>query len=419
MNKQVNTICTALLLAAILIVCILPVKKAVAQDNMLETYQDEAASNNANLQAYYYQYLAGVEKIVQTRLLPMTELSAIYFPQPLVLQMDQQLAGVRAMQSFPWFGTRKVMQESAAYNAQFALEQYQQIRNQLFFDVAGTFYELMQLEEEIRLMRSNIELLESIEQIVITRYETGRASMADLILIEVEKEDLKIQLLKLEEKKNPLHNRFAALLNREYEGFFALPDTFEARQLTDPMAELKDSMLLQHPGIESYIYKELAYAEQQQLARKSGLPSFGIGVEYMAMQNLENNNHSAMFMPMVSLRLPFQRKVYQAREQEAVFNRKAASFQKVQAQNQLITKWEEWVSRYQDAQRRIPLYINQLDRMEQALSIILEDYSAGRKTFDEMLNVQRRILEFEMELVNAKKDNNTAVAGLTYLYRRP
>lgn len=390
-----------------------------ALEPMLAAYQQEAASNNAKLQAYHYKYLAGTEKITQGKYLSETELTMTYFPTPLAFQNAEQIANFRAMQMFPWFGTSNIRQNESGFYSKADFESYQNIRNQLFFDVSKVFYDLIALEEEKILVQENIRLLNTIKEMVLIRYETGKTSMADLLQIEVEIDELQNHLLNLNDMKIPLNQKFAELLNRDQEDFFALPDTLIALSFVHSLDVMKDSMLKQHPEIIANNYIESAYEAKQKLAKKSGLPSFGLGGEYMMMQDSEGSIGSGMLMPMISIRLPIQRQVYRAREQEAEFNKLAVSFQLNQTQNRLLTEWEEKVRLFRDAQRKIPLYIRQLERLNLALKITVDDYSTGKKSFDDLINIQRLLLDHKLELVNAKKDNNSAVAGLTYLYQRP
>lgn len=73
--------------------------------------------------------------------------------------MGNQQADIQLMQMFPWFGMLSAQKEEANY---MALAQYQlflEEKNQLFFQVKSTWYELHRLNEEIRISKENLEYL--------------------------------------------------------------------------------------------------------------------------------------------------------------------------------------------------------------------------------------------------------------------
>ena len=160
----------------------------------LNDYLKQAAQNNPELQADYNQYLAALEQVPQVTTLPDPEVSFGYFINPIETRVGPQQARFGLTQMFPWFGTLGSRGDVAIQKARAAFEAFRESRNSLFFEVHKTWYNLYEIEESIRIMQENIDILETYESISTRRYETGAVGQADILLVPIEKEDLKTNL---------------------------------------------------------------------------------------------------------------------------------------------------------------------------------------------------------------------------------
>ncbi|MCK7539767.1 MAG: hypothetical protein MZV63_57095 [Marinilabiliales bacterium] len=70
-------------------------------------YLETAAANNPAVQQKLLEYQAALQKVPQAGSIPDPELSAGYFLKPMELVSGNQVADLRLMQMFPWFGTLK------------------------------------------------------------------------------------------------------------------------------------------------------------------------------------------------------------------------------------------------------------------------------------------------------------------------
>src|SRR5664279_1332886 len=75
-------------------------------DSLLR-YLEIAAKNNPGVLQKFSEYEAALQKIPQVGSLPDPELSAGVFLSPMELVSGNQVADLRLMQMFPWFGVRK------------------------------------------------------------------------------------------------------------------------------------------------------------------------------------------------------------------------------------------------------------------------------------------------------------------------
>ena len=71
----------------------------------------------------------------------------------------KQVADLRLMQMFPWFGTLKAAKDEMSLMAKAAFEALRDAKLQLFYDVQRTFYELQKINRILRISGENLLFL--------------------------------------------------------------------------------------------------------------------------------------------------------------------------------------------------------------------------------------------------------------------
>lgn len=144
----------------------------VSQD-VLENYLIGAAENNAELKAYFNEYMAAMERVSQVGVLPDPQVSFGYFIRPMEFVMGRQRAEISLMQMFPWFGTSRTQKDEASQMAMMKYHAFREAKNKLYFEVKSTWYSLHALEKEVNVVEKNIELMKGMERIALMRYQQG------------------------------------------------------------------------------------------------------------------------------------------------------------------------------------------------------------------------------------------------------
>jgi outer membrane protein TolC len=143
-----------------------------AQDS-LSYYLEHAALNNPGVKAKYLEYSAALEKVPQASSLPDPELQFGYFIKPMQLLMGNQVADIRLMQMFPWFGVLKAAKDEASKIAVAKFESFRDAKDELYFNVKSSYYQVYRTIYEIGIANKNLDILKSLEQIVLVRFSTG------------------------------------------------------------------------------------------------------------------------------------------------------------------------------------------------------------------------------------------------------
>jgi outer membrane protein TolC len=412
------------------------------QAQTLQDHLQTAAENNPEVLAYFYDYMAALEKVPQVGTLPDPELSLGLFLRPMERFMGNQHADLQLMQMFPWFGTLRTQKDEASKMALASYEAFRTIKNQLFFEVKVTWYEIFQLNEEMRISKGHLKILEKFERLAMVKYQSGGNSsggslsnpgmntsgvgmpssstgMGDILRIRMEINELENTIALLIDSQQALIAAFNLLLNRDTEAALALPEQLSEAPLTMGREELLDSIKIYNPRLKMLDAEGAAYSAQEKMAELGGRPMMGAGVNYMTFsprtENGMNMGGNNMVMPMVKITLPIYRKKFKAQKKAAEIKQEATLKRKESIGNQLYTEWRNTLRDWDDADRRLGLYRKQTELAQQTLDLLMTAYANDGNAFEDLLKVQQQLLEYELKLIMAMVDKHKSVAALENL----
>ncbi|OYT11910.1 MAG: transporter [Bacteroidetes bacterium 4572_114] len=406
-----------------LILLFLMVFSGVAQSQeILNQYLKIAAENNPGLRARFNQYLAALEVAPQVGTLPDPQFAFGYFIQPVETRVGPQNAKISLTQMFPWFGTLGAKEDVAVHQAKAKYEAFEETKSKLFYDVKASYYNLYFTEKAIQKIRENIDILNSFNVLALIKVEAGLASAVDELRIEMEIADLENQLALLRDQYFVQLVEFNNLLDNDENTEVEIPDSLWAEEFPYDKQSLLDSIYTNNHQLLSYDFQFQSFVSKEQASRKSGLPAFSVGVDYIFIGKSENpaleakqSGKDAILFPKIGLTIPLYRKKYNAMVNEAVYLQKSVTNQKVEKKNVLETLFENTNKNYKDADRRLDLNKRQSILANQAMQILQTEYSTQNKNFEEILRMERRLLKYTLELEKARADKNAAVAFMEYL----
>ena len=389
------------------------------QEEVLNNYLVIAAKNNPELKSTFNQYLAALERMPQAKALPDPMVAFSIFASPVETRVGAQQAGITLSQAFPWFGQLKAQESAAAQVAQARFELFEDKKNELFFKVSAAYYDLYVLEAAIAITRENIRVLELFRELANARLESALGAAVDFLRAEMDLAELKDQLLFLEDSRLPTRTKFRELLNVKALDI-QLPDTLATITLEESKNVLLDSLLVQNPGLKKLDFEKTALDYETEVAEKMGLPSFNLGLSYINIAersglDIADNGKDAFIFPQVGVRIPLHRKKYRSMIKEKQFLKTSTEGEKEHKTNELTTALEKTWRDYLDAERRVELYLNLINLANQALDILIEQYTSAGTDFEEMLRMERQLLRYGLELEKARADQNTSVAFVNYL----
>jgi cobalt-zinc-cadmium efflux system outer membrane protein len=385
----------------------------------LQVYQDTAALHNPGIQALYKQYEVVMQRVPQTGSLPDPTFGFGYFINSVETRVGPQRAVLSASQSFPWFGKLGAQEQATTERALAVLEKYYDQRSKLNFDVADTYNTLYVLGSAIKITQENIELLNTFKALANVRFESGKGSMVDVLRIEMELDELENQLAYLKDSKRPLVSKFEQLLNTGLTQEIEFPEVLWDEKLGLSKELIMDSVKTLNPALLSLEHELLSYEHDVVAANKTGGPSFTVGLNYTFVDELSGysgtDNGKDVILPSIGVKIPLYRKNYNAVIKEKEISRELVALKMVDKTNALQTGLENGFRDYDGAVRRKALYIKLSDHANQAMDLLLAEYTSANTTFEEIIRMDRKLLKYKLELEKARTDQNTAVAYINYL----
>lgn len=454
-----------------IILFLLPAERILAQDS-LSVYLEISAKKNPSVQQKFTEYQVALQKVPQVGSLPDPELNVGVFLSPMELVAGKQVADIRLMQMFPWFGVLKNAKDEMSLMAKAKFESFRETKLQLFYDVQRTWNELQKVQQSIRINDKNLEILHSLERLSLVKFKaastsggatsngsvssgnspsassgssgmntmggnagtsapqasamtsspmasSGGSGLADIYRIQMETGELENSIALLKNQEQTIAARFNNYLNRQPRSIVTLPEKLEADSLGYSLSAVSDSMFRQSPMLGMLAFEQQSLEARKTMVTKMGYPMVGLGVNYSLINKNEMStsamNGSDMIMPMVTVTLPIYRKKYKAMREEVELL-KTANKQGYQASsNSLQTEYYEAIQLYQDAKRRMKLYQNQHELAEKSLNILQKSFSASGSGLTDVLRIQQQTLDYELKKIEAISDNNTAIAWLKRL----
>lgn len=378
----------------------------------LEEYVQYALENNPELKAYDKNYQAMRKTVSQAGALPDPEFSAGMFPAPMDRLMGRQHADLQLMQSFPWFGTLSTQKEAANQQALATFQEFRGARNQLIYRVKASWYNLYRQREEIRIVAAHVAILKRLEGLTLVRYQSEGAreipaaepvGMSAVLRVRMEINELETNLANLKSSQQALIETFNRLLNRSPGEAVALPDTLSATNLPGLVAEYPEIPTRENPRLKQLEAAEAGLQYQTELQVLKGKPRMGAGLSYMPFSpRLENGMPMGgrdMVMPMVKISLPIYRKKYRALQQESEYREEAIRQRKENTGNELLAQWSQARSSWENAERSVALYQEQIRLANQTLLLQTNAYANDKGDFESLLATQRKLLDYRYKLL--------------------
>jgi len=403
-----------------------------SQSDSLFYYLEIAAKNNPVVLQKFNEYQAALQKIPQAGSLSDPELSLGAFLSPMELVNGNQVADIRLMQMFPWFGVLKSAKDEMSLMANAKFELFRDAKLQVFYDVQRTWYELYKVQKDISISEKNIEILKIIERLALVKFkaassmQTGpmgsssvNSGLADLYRIQIEVGELENNIALLKNQRNTIKAQFNSYLNRPVAYPVFIPETISQDSLGLSLISVSDSMLIHNPMLGMLEYEKQSIEARKKMVSRMSYPMVGLGLNYSLINksgmSASSMNGKDMIMPMITVSLPIYRKKYIAMQNEADLLKRATSQNYQATANSLQTEYYQAVQLYQDAQRRVKLLHNQYQLASKSLDLMLKSFGASASGLTDVLRIHQQTLDYELKHVEAVADFNTAVAWLKRL----
>ena len=386
---------------------IFPLMLSELSAQSLTQLQQQAAEQNKGLKASYQEFKIALESVPQASALKDPQLSFGYFISPIETRGGAQVARFSLSQKLPWFGLKKAQENQARLQAEVAFQEFQLKKNQLFKRIAEHYFKLLYYKKKIRLEEENDQRLQNLKTLAEQNISSGEASLADVLVIKNELAASQAKRRSLEAMYNSEETRMNALLHQADTVKIALNREFQLEEQVHKVLKARDS-LAEYPQIRAIAIQKQAAEIEKSIARKKGMPQFGIGLDYAVIAERDNFNSSFngqdAFMPMVSISLPIFRGKYKAMKRQAELQNDRLENKMQQKQLDLKAGLQTLIYQLEDIRNVLASVNDQLSNSLKIYELKLSQYQSQELDLDELIRYQQDIIALKSRKLSLRRD---------------
>jgi len=372
------------------------------QAQQLQSYIEEAVSNNPEIQAFELRYNIAEEKVNEANWLPNTEVSAGYFVSEPETRVGAQRARIGVKQMLPWFGTVTARENYATSIAEAEYVEITIAKRKLALSVAQSYYRLYETRAKQKVLDENIQLLKTYERLALTSVEVGKASAVDVLRLQIRQNELQQQREVLEEEFGAEQTTFNNLLNRDENSTVEIVAIMEIPE-DDPIYGT-DALSL-NPELLKYDKLYESVAQSELLNQRESLPMVGFGVDYLPVSERTDmnpiDNGKDVLMPMVSVSIPIFNNRYKSISRQNELRQQEIETQKEQRLNVLESAFAKAISQRNQARIKFNTQSKNLKQAKDAEQILIKNYETGTIDFNDVLDIQELQLKFQMNQIES------------------
>jgi outer membrane protein TolC len=392
------------------------------QDQGVEEYIRYALEHNPRLAAAVDAVDVAQEKRKLATSLPDPSLSGGYFLSSVETRVGPQQGRIGASQMIPWPGKLAKQRRAATQELRAAEQRQRGVAVELAAEVRAAYAELYATGRAIEISDENLRLLQQFEAILLSRYETGTATQAQLLKVQLEAARLEDEIATLRSTAIEGRETLRALLNVSATAPIPFPDTVPPVLLPDTVAEVVAAALSRNPSLDAAAREADAARERVGLARQSFGPDLMVMSDYIFTGEAQMDVPESGKDPWIiggSLTIPLWVGKKSNRIAQAKARASAAGAQVDNTRNVLVARTVGLYEDLVDARRKIALFENVLiPSTRQMLSVTEEAYQNAQATVLDYLDAQRTLLELQISLARQRARRETVGGRLLMLMGR-
>ncbi len=407
-----NKICRRIIIPSIIYFILSGLMTNSIQAQHLEELLQMVERDNIELKILQNEYDAAVQRAPQVSELPDPEVGIGAFPFPVETRVGAQVARISASQMFPWPGLLDTREELELAKAKAIYEKIAARKLDIDFQLKLAYYQLYRLDQSQVIIRRNITLLKALEELALAKVESGRATAADVLRVQLKTEELSQEIDILEASKQGPIARINQLLHRPENTPIVVEDRFDFAQLPYQRDELARLIKEQHPLIKMFALQQDVSRKAIDLNNLNAKPSFGVGLDYITVRKRAdveiNKNGGDIVQLRASIKVPLFRKKYAAKTNEENLKILALENKKEDVLTKYLSSIDAAYADYQAEALRIHLYDRQIDLTHSAIRILQADYSSKGRNFDELLRLERELVDYDLKKLKSIVNSHVA-----------
>ena len=221
---------------------------------------------------------------------------------------------------FPWKGLLDGKKDLELAKAKALFERIGARALDISYQVEQAYFQLFDIEKSQSIIRRNVVILEALEQLALTKVESGKTTAADVLRVQLKIEELNQELLILETAKTKPIATINQLLNRPLQTPIVTTDSLSFAIIPFDKNALAANIQASHPMLRMFELQQDISRQAIALNELNGKPSFGVGLDYIMVNKRSDADPSKNGRDIIQLRgsvkIPLFKKKYEAKERE-------------------------------------------------------------------------------------------------------
>ena len=404
------------LIVFVMIISFSKTLKAQSLDALLQ----EVVNHNPELKGLQLEYEAEILKKDQVGQLPNPEIGVgvpILNPET---RLGPQIMMVSLSQMFPWFGTLKSKEDVIIAMSKAKYERISALKLDLFNKVKKAYYQIYFLNEKSNIIKGFLQVYKTIENVALAKVESGQSTTADVLRIQIKLQELNQELNIIENQKIDYSAQINQLTNKDSLVLINPTDNLKQPPLLNFDLESFREKIKKHHPLMLKINQEIEASKYQQSVNSNvNKPTFGVGIDYSLVNPRTDanpiNNGQDILIPKVKLSVPIYRKSYRAKNEQEEKYQEALNYQKENLEDKMVSHLFQYKIEYENAVLKIELFQQQIQTTKMAYEVLLANYSSNGKGFDDLLQIQNQLLNYELDIKKQKLITYISVANIDRL----
>jgi outer membrane protein TolC len=382
-----------------------PALPELTPDTSLSNLLAFALLNSPTVEAAFYDWSASVENIMVTRSLPDPQLTLQAYITDTLTSLMPGLAW-----NFPGPGKLKARAGVAAAESQGKYFTFESAVLQAAFNLKRAYYQLGLLDEQLRIKREALALIENQERAVRAQNATGTAGLSESLRVQSELDRARTDLANLEDSHHSAVEKFKAALGLTPEQPDPpVPAHFETSGENPDADELLRVAFECNPQLKAMEADVRSAEAGIAVAYKERVPDFNAGLSADVYA-------PPFYWPQAGMTLPIWRDKLAAEVTQAKANELAAKSRLKAGQIDLAVNFAEKSFAYRETSRDLALIENELiPKARQSVETVRAGYRTGTMDFSAMTDADRTVLDLQLEAVQARTDRELALAELSLM----
>jgi len=382
----------------------------------LQSLISESLLNSPKIKKFELQYRIASEKVNEVNTLPNTDFGVGYFISEPETRTGAQRFKVSIKQRLPWFGSITAREN---YINSLAFTKYEDItiaKRKLIVSVSKSYYKLATNTAKKAILNNNIKLLKTYETLALKSVEVGKASVVDVLLLQIRTNEIQQLIRFLEQQYISEQTNFNKLLNRDKDTAI---NTLNALDIPSVDFEMNPEKLVFHPELLKYDKLYQSIEKSELLNQKENKPMIGFGLDYVNVSNRTDLNFSDngkdILMPMLSISIPIFNTTYKSKTKQNELQQQEFLVQKQDRLNALEVLLDNAINNRVFARVRYETQVKNLKQAKNAEEILVKNYETGMIDFKEILDIQELQLKFEMNTIESVNNYFIQTTIINYL----